>query len=213
MENLLHVYSLPYSEEYPVVCFDERPCFLIGDVVQGLECKPGQVKKDHYEYSKHGSCCLLMAVEPLTGKRLAIIYDKRRKIEYADFMQKLATLYPKAKKIRVIQDNLNTHTKGAFYEQFDAQTARELSDKLEFHFTPKKASWLNAVETEFSSISRRCLNRRISTKEELEKQVVSYVKEREIKQIKIHWKFSITDARRTMKRHYQKVNPVNSECK
>jgi len=210
MEDILRLYRLPYDESYPVVCFDERPCFLIGDTVKGLELKPGQVRKQHYEYAKNGSCCLLMAIEPLTGKRIAAVYDQRRKIDYAQFMQSVASHFPAAKKIRLIQDNLNTHSKSSFYERFDAQTAYELSEKFDFHFTPKKASWLNAVEVEFSAIARNCLNKRIPKKKDLEKQVLIYVKEREKKQIKISWQFSINDARKKMNRHYVKVNSENS---
>lgn len=209
MENILRLYRLPYDECYPVVCFDERPCFLIGDVVQGLEMKAGEVRKEHYEYEKNGSCCLLLAIEPLTGKRLAVVYDQRRKIEYAHFMQMLALLFPKAIKIRLIQDNLNTHNISSFYEHFDAQTAYDLAQKFEFHYTPKKGSWLNAAEIEFSAIARVCLNKRIPTKKQLEKQVLVYVNERQQKQIKVNWQFSITDARKKLNRHYVKVNPEN----
>lgn len=211
MENILRLYRLPYDERYPVVCFDERPCFLIGHTVKCLELKPGQVKKQHYEYEKNGSCCLLLAIEPLTGKRMAMVYDQRRKIEYADFMQLLADQFPKAHKIRLIQDNLNTHCKSAFYQQFEAQQAYELSEKFEFHFTPKKASWLNSAEVEFSAIARTCLNKRIPTKKELQQQVLACVKERQEKKIKINWQFSITDARKKLNRHYTKVNPENSK--
>jgi len=213
MENILRLYRLPYDERYPVLCFDERPCFLIGDVVKGLELKPGQVYKQHYEYEKNGSCCLLLAIEPLTGNRIAIVYDQRRKIEYAHFMQILSSHFPKAIKIRLIQDNLNTHNASAFYEYFDAQTAYELSQKFEFHYTPKKASWLNAAEIEFSTIARACLKKRIPTKELLEKQVLDYVKERQEKRIKISWQFSLTDARKKLNRHYVKVNPENKKYK
>lgn len=211
MENILRLYRLPYDERYPVICFDERPCFLIGDVIKGLDLSADQVRKIHYEYEKNGSCCLLMAIEPLTGKRLAIVYDQRRKIEYAQFMQILATHFPKAIKIRLIQDNLNTHFKSSFYQQFDAQTAFELAEKFEFHYTPKKASWLNAAEIEFSAIARACLKQRIPTKQELETQVYACVNERERKQIKINWKFSITDARRKLNKHYVKVNSGNEK--
>lgn len=213
MENILRLYRLPYDEQYPVVGFDERPCFLIGDVVKGLELKPGQVYKQHYEYEKNGSCCLLLAIEPLTGKRFAEVYDQRRKIEYADFMQLLAAHFPKAIKIRLIQDNLNTHNASSFYERFDAQTAYELSQKFEFHYTPLKGSWLNAAEIEFSAIARACLKRRIPTKELLEKQVLSCVNERQEKQITVSWKFSLTDARRKLNRHYVKINPENEKYK
>lgn len=209
MENVLRLYRLPYDEEYPLVCFDERPCFLIGDKVEGLNLKSGQARKLDYEYTKHGSCNLLLAVEPLTGKRLAKIYEQRRKIEYAEFMQLLAAFYPNAKKIRVLQDNLNTHNVSSFYERFDAKTAYDLAQRFEFHYTPKKGSWLNAVEIDFSAISRTCLNRRIPTKIQLEKEVLECVKEREKKEIKINWTFSITDARQKMNRHYKKVNPEN----
>jgi len=209
MENILGLYALPYNEQYPVISFDERPCFLIGDVVEGLELKANQVKKQHYEYSKNGSCCLLAAIEPLTGKRIAEVYDQRRKIEYAEFMQKLASHFPKAEKIRLIQDNLNTHNASSFYEYFDAATAYQLSQKFEFHYTPKSGSWLNVIETEFSALARLCLKRRIPTKEILEREVLKLVKERSDKQIKINWQFSISDARQKMKKHYEKVSPIN----
>lgn len=209
MENVLHLYALPYDESYPVVSFDERPCFLIGDVVKGFEVKPGKIKKQHYEYAKNGSCNLLAAIEPLTGKRIAKVYDQRRKIEYAEFMKILADQFPKAKKIRLIQDNLNTHNASSFYERFDAQTAYELAQKFEFNYTPKCGSWLNVIETEFSALARLCLNARIPTKELLEQKVLKLVKERCDKKIKINWSFSITDARKKMNRHYKKVNQDN----
>lgn len=213
MENILRLYRLPYDPDYPVLCFDERPCFLIGDIIEGLELKPDQVRKEHYEYAKHGSCCLLMAIEPLTGKRIAKIYKQRCKVDYADFMQLVASHYAHAKQLRVIQDNLNTHNASSFYETFNAQTAYELAQRFEFHYTPKKGSWLNAVEIEFSAIARGCLNRRIPTQEEVEKQVLAFVKEREQKKIKISWKFDITMARRKMNSKYEKVNPANSKYK
>lgn len=209
MENILRLYALPYDENYPVVSFDERPCFLIGDVVKGFEVKPGKIKKQHYEYAKNGSCNLLAAIEPLTGKRIAKVYDQRRKIEYAEFMQILADQFPKAKKIRLIQDNLNTHNASSFYQRFDAKTAYDLTQKFEFNYTPKCGSWLNVIETEFSALARLCLNARIPTKEILEQKVLKLVKERCDKKIKINWAFSITDARKKMNRHYKKVNPDN----
>ena len=213
MENILRLYRLAYDERFPLVCFDERPCFLIGDVVKGLELSADQVRKQHYEYEKNGSCCLLLAIEPLRGKRIALVYDQRRKIEYAQFMQIVAAHFPKAEKIRLIQDNLNTHYKSSFYQYFDAQTAFELAQKFEFHYTPKKASWLNAAEIEFSAIARTCLKKRIPTKTELEAEVLQCVKERENNQIKINWKFDISVARKKMNRHYKKVNPENQKYK
>ena len=121
--------------------------------------------------------------------------------------------FPNAKKIRLIQDNLNTHNYSSFYEYFDAQTAYDLAQKFEFHYTPKKASWLNAAEIEFSAIARSCLNKRIPAKEQLEKQVLVCVNERQEKQIKVTWQFSITDARKKLNRHYSKVNSENEKYK
>jgi len=211
MENILRLYRLPYDRDYPVICFDERPCFLIGDVIKGLELKPGQVRKQHYEYAKNGSCCLLMAIEPLTGRRIAKVYDQRRKVDYADFMQLVSQYWSDAKILRLIQDNLNTHKKGSFYDKFDAQTAFELANRFEFHFTPLKGSWLNAVEMEFSAIARGCLKRRIPTKQMLEQQILTFVKERQDQQIKINWKFDISIARRKMNSKYVLVNAENSK--
>lgn len=211
MEQILHLYRLPYDPFYPLLCFDERPCFLIGEAVAGLEMKAGQVARQHYAYKKNGSCVLLMALEALTGKRLAEVHKQRTKREYAFFMKELASRYPEAKKIRVIQDNLNTHSTSAFYETFCAEEAFALSQRFEFYYTPKSANWLNLIEIEFSALSKQCLNRRIATQEILTREVLSIVKEREEKAIKIDWQFSIDSARTKLTRHYQKVNSGNAK--
>lgn len=211
LEQILYLYCLPYDPHYPVICFDERPCFLIGDSVAGLAMKAGQVARQHYAYEKNGSCALLMSIEPMTGKRLARVFDQRTKREYAQFMKELAARYPKAKKIRVVQDNLNTHSISAFYETFSAEEAFALAQRFEFYYTPKSASWLNQIEIEFSALSRQCLSRRIATKEELSQEVLAIVKEREEKAIKIDWQFSIASARSKLNRHYQQVNAENAQ--
>jgi hypothetical protein len=123
MEQILWLYSLPYDSLFPVICFDERPCFLIGEAVAGLSMKAGQVERQHYAYEKNGSCALLAAIEPLRGKRLAQVYDQRTKQEYAQFMKELARQYPDAVKLRIVQDNLNTHNLSSFYESFSAEEA------------------------------------------------------------------------------------------
>lgn len=211
MEQILALYALPYSEHYPVVCFDERPCFLIGESVAGLAMKAGTPARQHYAYEKNGSCALLMAIEPQTAKREARVFDRRTKQEYALFMKELAARYPEAKKIRVVQDNLNTHSTSSFYESFSAEAAFALSQRFEFYYTPKKASWLNMIEIEFSALSKQCLSRRIATKEELTKEVLSLVKEREEKGAKIEWQFSIEAARGKLNRHYRQVNADNAQ--
>ena len=213
MERLLWLYALPYDPQYPVVCFDERPCFLIGEEVDPLPLQSGQVRKEHYAYEKNGSCALLAAIEPLTGKRLAQVHLQRTKKEYMLFCQALAAAWPKAKKIRLVQDNLNTHNASSFYEHLPAAEAFALAERFEFYYTPKSASWLNMIEIEFSAIVRECLKRRIPTIEQLEKEVLALVKERSKKKIKIHWQFSIESARNKLNRHYRHVFADNSQYK
>jgi hypothetical protein len=213
METLLDLYAQPYDACYPVVCFDERPCFLIGDVVEGLAPQSGRVAKQHYSYSKHGSCVVLGAVEALVGKRLLSVFSQRTKKEYTQFMQALAALYPDAIKIRLVQDNLNTHSANAFYEQLPAAEAAALAARFDFYYTPKCASWLNIIELEFSALSRQCLNRRIPTQERLRTQVLAWTAARNQEGTKIHWQFTSIQARQTLNSQYCKVNPANLKCK
>lgn len=213
LEIILRLYLEPYNESYPVICFDERPCFLIGDTVEGLDMAPGQVAKENYSYSKHGSCCVLAAIEPLTGKRFAHIRKTRKKKQFALFMKELVEQYPKAQRLRVVLDNLNTHTYSAFYEEFDAETAAWLTQKIEFIFTPKSSSWINMIEIEFSALSRQCLNRRIPCIKQLETQVLTYFKERSQKGIKIVWQFTQEQARKKLNRRYAQVNSINEKFK
>jgi len=213
MERILWLYSLPYDRAYPVICFDERPCFLIGEEVDPLPLQGGKVRKEHYAYEKNGSCALLAAIEPLTGKRLAQVHPQRTKKEYTLFCQALAAAFPKAKKIRLVQDNLNTHNASSFYENLPADEAFALAQRFEFYYTPKAASWLNMIEIEFSAIARQCLNRRIPSIERLEKEVLAVIKERDDRKIKINWQFSIEIARDKMNTRYQSVLADNSKLK
>ncbi|MGR3278430.1 IS630 family transposase [Acaryochloris marina NIES-2412] len=210
MEHLLWLYSLDYDCDYPVVCFDERPCFLIGETVDPLPMQTGQVRKEHYAYEKHGSCALLASIEPLTGRRLAQVHSRRTKREYALFCQALAQQYPEAVKIHLVQDNLNTHNASSFYEHLPADEAFALAQRFEFHYTPKSASWLNMIEIEFSALARGCLHRRIPSIEQLSQQVLALVDERHEQRIKIHWQFSIQAARNKFSRHYEKMNDDNA---
>lgn len=211
MERILSIYAVPYDEKRPVLCYDERPCFLIGDIVGGIPMKSGQIARQHYSYEKLGSCCLLATIEPLTGRRIADVCDRRRKIEFAEHFKRVAAQFPQAEKIIVILDNLNTHNESSFYEAFDAQEAFRLSQLFEFVYTPLSASWLNMIEIEFSAISRQCLDRRIPTKKQLEREVLAVVKERSEKAIKIDWQFSIETAREKLNRHYRKMNRENDK--
>jgi len=213
MEQILVLYALPYDPSYPVVCYDERPCFLIGERIEPLAMQTGQVRKEHYAYEKNGSCALLAAIEPLTGYRLAQVHPQRTKKEYALFCQALAAEFPQAIKIRLVQDNLNTHDTSAFYENLPADEAQALAERFEFYYTPKSASWLNMIEIEFSALTRLCLERRIPTQEQLEREVLALVGQRKADKVKITWQFSVQSARSKLNSHYVKVQSDNQKFK
>ena len=213
MERLLWLYALPYDPLSPVVCFDERPCFLIGEAVAPLPGQSGRVREEPYAYEKHGACALLAALEPLTGHRLAHVYAQRTKKEYTMFCQAIAAAWPTAKKIRLVQDNSNTHTTSAFYDHLPAADAFALAERFEFYYTPKAASWLNMIESEFSALVRECLPRRIPTIEQLTQEALALINERQQKKIKIHWQFSLASARHKLNRHYEGVFAANAQYK
>ena len=210
MGHLLALYARPYSPDEAVVCFDECPCFLIGDTLMPLPMRSGEVKREHYEYEKLGSCVLMVAVEPLSGRRFARVFKRRRKRAYAEFMKELALQYPEARRIHLVQDNLNTHHAGSFYERYDAEEAFGLEQFYRFHYTPKGASWLNMAEIELSAITRQCLSRRIASQEVLEREVLALVKERNEKRVRIRWQFSVATARSKLNRHYRAAHEGNA---
>lgn len=211
MEAILGLYAKPYDSDYPVVCFDERPCFLIGDIIQPLALEAKQSKREHYSYEKLGSCALLAAIEPLTGQRLAEVYAQRTAQEFTLFCLKIAEAYPSAKKIYLVLDNLNTHCAGSFYKHLPADEAYQLSERFSFYYTPKSASWLNMIEIEFSALSRLCLDRRIPSAEMIRSEILTLVQERMDKGIKINWQFSIEVCRQKLNSRYSKVNQANSK--
>ena len=213
MERILWLYALAYDPDYPVVCFDERPCFLIGDKVDPIAMQEGKVRKEHYAYEKNGSCTLFAAIEPLTGNRLGQVHRYRTRKEFTLFCQTLSAIYPDAKKIRLVLDNLNTHNSGAFYANLPADEAFALAQRFDFWFTPKSASWLNMIEIEFSALARLCLHRRIPTMEKLESEVLALIADRRQKQIKINWQFSIETCREKLNARYSVVNDANSKFK
>ena len=203
MENILDLYSQPYDPSNPLICIDERPCQLLGEVTKPIEAKQGRPKREDHEYERKGTCCAFMAFEPLSGWRYIEIKEHRTKVDYAHFLKELADkYYPEAKCIRVVQDNLNTHTKGSFYEAFPVEEAFRLARKFEYHYTPKKASWLNMVEIELSALSRQCLDRRIPTIEKLKKEVLIWERCRNKARKTINWKFTKNDARIKLSKFY-----------
>jgi DDE superfamily endonuclease len=202
MEDVLDVYEQPYDPKRPVICFDERPCQLIGDVISPIPMKPGSPKKEHYEYSRNGTCCIFMAFEPLAGRRIACVKEHRTKVDYANFMKELAQHYPDTKCILLIQDNLNTHSEGSFYEALPPEEAFELAKRFEYHYTPKKGSWLNMAEIELSALSKQCLDRRIGDIEFLADELGAWEQERNVAGATVRWRFSKNDARAKLQRHY-----------
>jgi hypothetical protein len=202
MEDVLDVYEKPYDPSRPVICFDERPCQLIGDSIVPLPIKPGCTKKEHYEYLRNGTCCIFMAFEPRAGKRLTYVSERRTKVDYANFMKMIAENYPDANPIVLVQDNLNTHTAGSFYEALSPDEAFELAQRFEFHYTPKKGSWLNMAEIELSALSKQCLDRRIGSLRMLAGEVHAWEQERNAIGATVRWQFNKDNARTKLQRHY-----------
>jgi hypothetical protein len=205
MEDVLDQYDQPYDPKHPLICFDERPCQLIDDVIVPIPMKPGKPRKRDYEYKRNGVCSILIAFEHHTGKRFIKVLEHRTMVDYALFMKWLLQQYPDAESMKVVQDNLNTHTKASFYKTFLPQEAFELSKKFEFHYTPKKGSWLNMVEIEISALSRQCLNRRISNIKKMAKEVSDWENERNRIKATVHWEFTKEKAREKLQRHYHMV--------
>lgn len=202
MENILNLYELPYDPKRPLLCFDERPCQLIEDVLVPLPMEPGKAKREDYHYKRNGVCTIFIAFEPLTGRRFVQIRQRRTKRDYAEFMQELAEHYPSAEKIVLVQDNLNTHSPGSFYEAFSPEEAFALAQRFEMHYTPPKASWLNMVEIELSILSKQCLDRRIGDTETLEREVLAWTQQRNDQRATVHWQFTKEKSRDKFKRFY-----------
>lgn len=209
MEDLLHLYSLSYDEQRPLVCFDELPVQLTGEVVAPLPMKQGRGLRFDYEYERAGTACLLVAFEPLTGRRLVETSQRRTKADYCRFMHRVAGMFPRAEKIVLVQDNLNTHNASSFYENLAPAEAFSLAQCFEMHYTPKKGSWLNMAELELSALSRICLSKRIGSIGELDREVQALVKERNELKVKVEWQFSISQAREKLSRHYENARSKN----
>lgn len=203
MEDVLEVYKLPYDPRYPQICMDEASKQLVGEVRQPRAARPGQVLRRDSEYERKGTCNLFMFFEALRGWRHVWVTQQRRKVEWAWCIKELlARYYPEALKIRLVCDNLNTHTGGSLYEAFPPQEAKRLCDRLEFHPTPKHGSWLNMAETELSVLSEQCLDRRMDNKEFVTSEVAAWEAERNGKEAKVRWRFTTEKARIKLEKLY-----------
>ena len=206
MEDLLDLYAEPYDPARPVICFDESPKQLIGEVREPIPPQPGAPARQDTEYKRNGVRNLMMICEPKRGWRNVLIMQRRTKIDFAHAMRHIVECYPDAEVIRVVLDNLNTHKTASLYEAFAPEEARAIARKLEFHYTPKHGSWLNIAELELAVLSNMCLSQRIADEETLRREVEANVRERSAKAIPIKWKFSTQDARRKLARLYPCVS-------
>jgi len=196
MEDVLNEYAKPFDPFDPLICMDEASRQLIGQVAEPLPARPGQPRLEDYEYVRNGTCNLFVFCQPLAGWRRVKVTERRTKRDWALAIRDLVDVdFPQARRIRLVMDNLNTHTGAALYDTFPPSEARRLLEKLEFHYTPKHASWLNMAEIEIGIMSRQCLNRRIDERTILTREVAAWETDRNDRQVKIHWTFTIETAR------------------
>lgn len=207
MERVLALYAAPYDPARPVVCFDERPCILHADVREPLPMRCGAELRQDHEYERGGSCCLMMAFEPLAARRRVWVRPQRRRVEFAEAVRELCDcLYPEAERVRLVCDCLNTHGAGSFYEAFAPEEARRLASKVEFIHTPVHGSWLNVVEVELSLFARQCLgHRRFGTASELEPEAQAWASARDAAGCTVVWQFTTADARVKLSRLYPSI--------
>lgn len=203
MEDVLDLYAQPYNAAQPQVCFDERPCELHADVRDNLPMQPGQPLRYDTEYERRGSCNLFMFFQPQAGWRHTKVTQHRKQADFAECMRELVDVhFPHAQVIRVVLDNLSTHSPAALYEAFAPAEALRILKKLEFHYTPKHGSWLNMAEIELSVLVHQCLNRRLPDMVTLQREATAWELARNHQHAKVRWCFSVTDARTKLARLY-----------
>ncbi|MER3439530.1 MAG: IS630 family transposase [Chloroflexota bacterium] len=201
MEDVIQTYMLPYDPDYPVVCFDEACKQLFGEVRRPRR-RRGRAQVD-YEYERKGVCHQLLLCEPLRGWRHVRVSARRTRKDYAECVRELVDVhYPQAKKIRMVQDNLNTHDGASLYEAFPPAEARRLLDKIEWHYTPKHGSWVNMAETEIGIMNGQCLNRRLDSQELIATEVAAWESKRNALKARIHWTFTLAVARQKLRKLY-----------
>ena len=203
MEDVLEIYQRPLDPARPVICMDESSKQLVGETRTVLPVVPGHPRREDYEYARHGVANLFLFSEPLTGWREVQVTERRTRTDWAEAMRELANQhYPTAERITVVLDNLNTHGPASFYEAFAPDEARRLTERFEFHYTPKHGSWLNIAEIELSVLSRQCLNRRIGEAGLLQREIEAWQQKRNEANKTIDWQFTTADARIKLKRLY-----------
>ena len=207
MEEVLATYEEPYDEDHPVLCMDEQPVQFHREVRQPIAGTKTHARRVDYEYERCGTACIFMFTEPLSGWREATARPQRTKVDWALEMARLLdTRYKKAHRVVLVCDNLNTHTKGAFYEAFPPAKARTYVKRIEFRHTPKHGSWLNIAENELSSLTRQCVSgRRFDTISKLQSEIKHWSDHSNNKQRGVDWQFKVKDARTKLKSLYPKI--------
>jgi DDE superfamily endonuclease len=207
MEDVLEVYARPYAARLPVLCMDEQPMQLLKETRVPIAATKDHARRVDYEYERAGTASIFLFCEPLSGWRQVSVRERRTKIDWArEIEELLRTRYASAAKVLLVCDNLNTHTKGAFYDAFDPETARAVLSRLEFHYTPKHGSWLNIAENELSSMTRQCLkDRRFGTITELRQETAAWHSAINHRQRGVDWQFRINDARVKLRSVYPKI--------
>jgi DDE superfamily endonuclease len=207
MEEVLETYAQPYDPRYPKICMDEQPIQLLKETRLPIPATPEHPRRVDYEYERAGTASIFMFCEPLSGWRQVSVRERRTKIDWAmEVAELLETRYASAEKVTLICDNLNTHTKGAFYEAFEPEKARAILRRLQFCYTPKHGSWLNIAENELSSMTRQCINRRrFATADQLRSETTAWHEYSNAKQRGVDWQFKVGDARVKLKSVYPKM--------
>jgi hypothetical protein len=203
MEDVLDLYQQQYCRLYPVVCMDEKPYQLLGETRDPIPMKPGKPERQDGEYVRNGTCSIFVFTEPLAGWRHVAARERRTRLDWANQVRELLEVhYPNVKKVRLVMDNLNTHSVASLYEAFTPDVARSLAKRLEIHYTPKHGSWLNIAEIELSVMSKQCLERRISSIDSLRLELAVWENTRNRNQKGVDWQFTTDDARIKLKRLY-----------
>ena len=202
MEKVLDVYRRPYDAAFPVVCMDETPRQLLRETRVPIPGRRGRSARHDYEYQRCGTCNVFMATEPLAGKRMTKVTERKTKLDWAQFLADIAARYQHATTITLVMDNLSTHRPGALYEAYPPAQAKALWDRFEFVYTPKHGSWLNVAEVELNVMIRQCLNRRIDCIEVLRQEVAAWQASRDRIHANVNWQFTTDDARVKLKRLY-----------
>jgi transposase len=203
MEDVPDLYEESYDPMRPVICFDEKPYQLIGETRERIPREVGKPERYDYHYERNGTVNLFIIVEPAAGRRDIVVTERRTKQDFAEMMRRIVDEFCQdSDNIRIVMDNLNTHNPASLYERFEAEEARRILRRLEFHYTPKHASWLNMAEIEISVLSKQCIGRRIGDADTLKREISAWQEERNKKSAKIEWRFTNTKAREKLGRLY-----------